>query len=736
MTSLAQISRGVICIIITLFFILHIEKKFEIPLLNGIENIVYDLRLSLTTPNSIDSNIVIIDIDEKSLAQEGRWPWSRDKMSYLMDILFDYYQIKLLGFDMVFAEPDTSSGLSLLEDISSQYMIGDDIFANVVELLRPQLNYDQLFADSLKGRPVVLGYYFNQANNTNPNSALPPAIELNAPASKLNLIKEYGYNANLALFQHAAGASAGYFNNSTVDADGVFRRLPILSNYNNQAYETLALAMYRRLMNYPSLNFTFHQYGQERLLESVNVGELSIPVDHHGVALVPYRGKQGSFNYISLTDILNATVPIEALENKITLLGTTAPGLLDLRTTPVQNLYAGVEVHANVLSAMFDHSFKAKPSYIQGAEILLLATLALLIILLYPRLSPSASAIVFGLIAVSLISFNFYSWQYLHLDIVLATPLLLLFLLFSVQLLFSFLIETQRRNRLSQIFGQYIPAEIVDEMSQSDTKFTLKGELKEMSVLFSDVRGFTSISEAMAPEELCNLVNDILTPITEVIHHNKGTIDKYIGDAVMAFWGAPVNDEHHALNAVRSALAFNQIIEQLNITFKEKAWPSIDMGVGISTGLMNVGNMGSQFRMAYTVMGDTVNLGSRLEGLTKRYGVRIIVSDSTYQATPEIAYLELDRVLVKGKQKPVTIYEPISFKNEVSSQQQALIDKSSAALATFYRQDWERAEILFKQLNTTNPEKRVFQLYLERTEQYKHSPPDDGWDGVFTHQSK
>ena len=731
-----MINRSLICLIVTFFFLLHSVGKIEIPLLNKLEHNIYDLKVKLTTINTLDPRIIILDIDEKSLAQEGRWPWSRDKLSYLVDILFDYYHVKVLGFDVVFSEPDTSSGLELLRKLNQNELSDNIPFNQTFQKLSSQLDFDQLFANSLQNRSIVMGYYFNGAeSHVNPSSSLPPPISLLDSYPQLKLIKAKGYGANLASLQDAA-PRGGYFSNSNVDSDGSFRRLPLVTVYDNKIYESLSLAIYRELLGQPEIHFGFkHDYGNSNL-ESLDIESLSIPVTDHAIALVPYRGKQGSFKYISVTDVLNGESDLEELENKIVIMGTTAAGLLDLRTTPVQNLYAGVEVHANLVSGMLDNTFKSKPSIMIAFELTELILLSLLVIFLYPKLSSITSVITFSLIISFLIWLNMYLWNESNIDNFIATPLILLFILFSIQLYFGYFLETKKRNKLGKIFGQYIPEELVADMSHSDHEFSLQGESKEMSVLFSDVRNFTSISEKRTPDELCELINEILTPITKVIHHNHGTIDKYIGDAVMAFWGAPLDDENHAHNSILAALGFIPVLEEINTLFRQKDWPYIDIGIGINTGIMNVGNMGSEFRIAYTVMGDSVNLGARLEGLTKQYGVRIIVSEFTKNAAPDFSYLELDRVKVKGKNEPVRIYEPISLTKDISvSSEQEIIDFHSAL--TFYlQQNWSDAQSILKSLQQQNPDKFLYQLYLDRITGYQSSPPEPDWDGVFTHLTK
>lgn len=733
--------RFLACALITLLFMAHTAHWLHIPTLQRMENILYDLRLRTTVLNSVDPRIVIIDIDEESLAKEGRWPWRRDKLAYLVDMLFDYYNVKLLGFDVVFSEPDTSAGVELLEKMASGPLQKNADFLSTLETMRPQLSYDDMFAKSIENRPVVLGYFASHITEKTPEVGILPASLAAAdglPFSPL-LFNGQSYAANLPKLQTAAMAG-GFFNNPNVDEDGVYRRLPLLINYNHQLYEALSLALFRALLGMPEVKFiTGEGYGKNNIdshLEGLDIESFHIPVDQSSTLLVPYRGRQGSFPYISATDVLNGVADVEKLKDKIVIVGTSAAGLLDLRVTPVQNVYAGVEVHANILSGLLDQTIKSRPSYILAVELGELLWVCLLAIFVFPRLPVFLSALIFGVLLIAGIAFNFYCWAMWNIDTVLASPITLLTLLYGIQIFFGFFFESRKKKQMGNMFGQYIPPELVEQMSQSDEEFSLKGESREMTVLFSDVRGFTTISEGMEPQELCELINDILTPVTRVIHEHKGTIDKYIGDAIMAFWGAPMHNPQHATYAVRAGLAILQALTTIQKDFKAKGWPEVDIGIGLNTGKMSVGNMGSQFRIAYTIMGDAVNLGSRLEGLTKQYGVKMIVSESTLMAAPEFTYRELDKVRVKGKHKPITIYEPLGVTEDISAGQLQILDLLNQGLHSYRQQQWVAAQIVFEQLAEQYPHDKLYPIYLDRIAYYLESPPESDWDGAFTHTSK
>ncbi|MDQ7091250.1 MAG: adenylate/guanylate cyclase domain-containing protein [Methylococcales bacterium] len=735
-----KIYRLLICLSLMLIISLHTTNQLILPLISRLEHICYDLRLIATMPETMDERIVIVDIDDKSLLQEGRWPWSRNKLAYLVDMLFDYYNVSLLGFDVVFAEKDTSSGLNLLETLAHNSLANNASFQAVLNKMRSELSYDALFAQSFENRNIILGYFVSHlANKANPSTKLPKAAVITQAPFSNWLFEAKSYGGNLNKLQDSA-RSGGFFNNLGADSDGVSRRLPLLVNYKTEIHQALSLAIFRQYQGLPPLEFiTNDSYGDNKMgqrLEYLKIQSFTIPVDEQGAVLIPYRGKKGMFPYISATDILNGLVDIEKLEHKIVIMGATAAGLYDLRSTPMQRQYPGVEIHANIISGILDQTIKSRPNYIIIYELLLLVMISGIIIFIIPRLSVTKATVIFIGLTVFIFGINLILWVYFNLDSNLATPLLLLYVLFSIQLFFGYFFETRRKNKLGNLFGQYIPPELVEQMNQTDEDFSLKGESKEMTVLFSDIRGFTTLSENLNPQELCELINDILTPTTQIIHQNKGTIDKYIGDAVMAFWNAPVKDNNHAANSVQAGLDILTNLKDLQAEFKEKGLPRIDVGIGINTGIMNVGNMGSQFRTAYTVMGDAVNLGSRLEGLTKYYSVKLIVSETTKRAAPLYVYRELDRVQVKGKKEPVTIYEVISNQQVITADYSDYLNLLDYAFNDYYQQKWIEAKERFSYLHQQKPDDRLHLLYLERIENFIAHPPAKDWNGIFIHTTK
>jgi len=728
-------------VVLVAVLLLHTGGGVTVPILDRFELILYDLRLSNTVPNKPDTRVVIVDIDEKSLLTEGRWPWPRNKMSFLVDMLFDYYGVQMLAFDIVFAEKDNSSGLYLLQQLKKESLTGVPEFNDILDKITAQLEFDRLFAESLSGRATVMGYFTNHLDQEiNQEGQLPSAL-MNTEEMPFenNLIEVRSYSANLKMLQHAA-LGGGFLSNPLIDEDGIYRRIPLLTQYQGKVYETLSLTMVRHLMGVDSIQFETGKYqngsGSVERLEAIIIDTLRVPVDERGVALIPYLGRKGNFQYLSASDVLNAEVTLEDLDKKIVIMGTSATGLLDLVTTPVQNAFPGVEVQANLVRGILGQDIKSRPTYMFGAEIVLVLVSGLIVAFGFQYLSALRATSLMLLVIGLVIALSFYLWVEEAVSLRIAPTITMISLLYAIQMGFSYLYKTKREAQLSSVFGQYIPPELVGRMSRSDEEFILSGESRELTVLFSDVRGFTSISESLPPAELSKLINEILTPVTKDIHEAQGTIDKYIGDAIMAFWGAPVEDEQHATHAVGAALTMIKTISHIDEVFQAKGWPRIKMGIGLNTGTMSVGNMGSEFRLAYTIMGDAVNLGSRLEGLTKEYGVDIIVSGSTKKSAPEYIYKELDRVRVKGKIEPITIYEPIGLKKDFDIELMDELIELDFALTEFRKQKWPDAQKRFSKLHNLKPDCLLYSVYLERIDIYQTAPPGEDWDGVFTFKTK
>ena len=745
-----HLARFIIGIIVVLVFLVHAISLWglRLPLLDNLEAIVYDTRLRLTMPQTVDPRIVILDIDEKSLAEreqggEGRWPWSRDRLGLLMDRLFDTYEVAVVGFDVVFAERDESSGIRVLERLSERELRDVAPFQAALKQLKPQLDYDGIFARKIRGRPVVMGYIFleRDAATLQKKGALPAPVLTSESIAGRNVATTSwsGYTANLDILQKAA-ASGGHFN-ADPDSDGIFRRVPMLAEHDGAYYEPLSLAMFRVLLGSPPVAALIPDQALAPRgypdIEWLQVGPVRIPVDERASALIPYRGHKGSFRYFSIVDVLNERVDPAELKGKIVLVGTTAPGLLDLRATPVDSVYPGVEVHANMISGMLDGTFKQRPPYVLGAQFLLLLVSGLAMALLLPLLSPLVSTVTTIVVLAAVLAVNILVYHEGDLVLPLASGLVMILLLFMLNMAYGFFVEARGMRQITGLFGQYVPPELVDEMARNPERFNMAPREQELTVLFSDVRGFTTISESLTPEDLSAYVNEYLTSMSLVIRErHRGTLDKYMGDAIMAFWGAPVADPRHARNAVLAALDMQSEARALNAKFKARGWPTFRIGIGVNSGVMRVGDMGSKIRRAYTVMGDAVNIASRLEGITKQYGADIIIGEGTRRLISGFVLRELDRVRVKGKDEPVAIFEPLGLEGQVDPARLDEIGLWNQALRLYRAQDWDTAELQLLNLRKRAPASDRHELFIERIAHYRAQPPGPGWDGAWTFDTK
>ncbi|NVO04870.1 MAG: adenylate/guanylate cyclase domain-containing protein [Rhodoferax sp.] len=740
--------RVAVTLLPLLLALMHAVGLVRLDVLQRLDDIIYDARLTATAPKTLDERIVVVDIDEKSLGEVGRWPWSRNRMAQMMDELFDKQQIAILGFDVVFAEADGSSGLNQLNALSRNELKDQPGFAERLRGLQSSLDYDGQFAKSLENRAVVMGYYLSSDAQGRTSGVLPAPV-LTAEMLQGRAIRSTswnGFGSNIEVL--AKSAPTGGFFNSITDRDGVVRSLPLLAEYKGQYYESLALAMFRVLAGSPAVapgfsdeKFLASKYqGLDRVLLKKRDRSLAIPVDEKVATLVPFRGKGGvnggSFKYIPASDVLLHRLPPGTLKDKIVLVGTTAPGLLDLRVTPMSEAYPGVETHANLISGLLDGNALLRPDYAQGYEVLTLIIAGLVLALGLPLL-PALQGVGLNLAVIAgLAGLNFWLYTSYGLVLPLATSLTMALTAFALNMSYGYFVESRTKRELANLFGTYVPPELVDEMLKDPDAYSMKATNRELTVMFSDMRGFTQMSEKMEPTQLQELLTGVFSNLTELIRANKGTIDKYMGDCVMAFWGAPVETPNHARLAVLSAIAMAHAVRGINDEHRSRGLPEIGIGIGLNTGTMCVGDMGSNIRRAYTVIGDSVNLGSRLEGLSKAYGVDIVVSESTRDLAPEFTWQELDRVRVKGKAVAVAIFYPFAPAAELSAELTLELKTWAQCLKTYREQDWDATELPLVNLMRMNPKKYLYQLYSERVSAMRHLPFDPDWDGATNFETK
>jgi len=717
--------RAFIGLVIIALFLLHPLTDFgknAFPLLPRLEGFAYDMRLKLTLPGTGDPQVVIVDIDEASLQRLGRWPWSRDKVAKLTQALFERYRVRAVGFDVLFAEPDLSSGIAVLDTLSERELKSDAAFKQALGRVRPELDYDARFADAIRGRPVVLSLAFPLEGEE--RGALPPPVftEADLGDNEIPILPERGFVTALPELV-AAAADSGHVD-PVFDADNLVRRVPMVKRYGSGYFQALSLAVTKTAVEAKRVTPHFDSQGS---LDALDLGGLSVPVDEYGTALIPFRGKSKTFRFIPAADVFDGTAP-QDFAGAIALVGTSAKGLKDLRPTPLDADFAGVEIHANLIAGMLNGDIKSVPAKANAIEAIGMLVAGLLALFGLPYRRPLLNMLGVIVIAGLVTALNLALWIRAGSVVPLASTLAMLAVLFAWNMLAGFLREGAAIRKLSTMFGEYVPPERVAQMRDSGERFTMEGESRELTVMFCDVRDFTAHSENLAPRQLSAMLNAYLTTMTAIIHESRGTIDKYVGDSIMAFWGAPEPNPDHARGAVEAALAMQGRMPSLAKDFARRGWPAFRIGVGINTGTMNIGDMGSKFRKAYTVLGDAVNLASRLEGLTKEYGVGIIVGENTAKAVPDFAWREIDRVRVVGKATPVTIFEPLGPVADPAITAELALHRQ--ALASYRERDFETAEASFAALASAHPATSLYAYFRTRCAAFRASPPPAAWEGA------
>jgi len=741
-------------------------------IIERLEFLVYDQRLSAMPKHvkSPENKIVIVDLDERSLQAEGQYPWNRIKVGQLTEKLRDNGAL-VVGFDITFPEPDRNIR-DLLQTVDlSQF---DSQFNETLAQIEPQLDADQYFANAMRsGIDAVLAINFTTQSNAAYNELPASIVNIGSELAEAVTVSDMsGYTGNIKVLQDAAFGNGSM--NQVPDPDGVVRRVPLLIRYGSALYPTLSLEMIRVYNFADSYELITENYDGLEVVRGVAVGvgagKFEIPTDGFAKVIVPYTGPSSefddsSFPYISATDVLRDNLSDEErsqLQNALVLVGTSAPGLGDIRAMPLDRVYPGVEVHANMLNALLDSVttlevdsgeastesafssftppddiyFPYRPDWASGALFVSLTGLGLLMAMVLPLMgAASMAATGAALLGVSVWG-NFLLWDVYKWDFPLVLLLLLIVFVTMTNLIYGFLSESQTRKTIKGMFDQYVPPAHIDSMLDDPDNYSFEGESKDLSVLFADIRNFTTISEALSATELKKLMNDFFTPITKIIFENSGTIDKYVGDMVMAFWGAPLEDLNHKANAIKAALLMLDKVEELRPIFMERGYPEIAIGVGINSGMMNVGDMGSVYRRSYTVLGDAVNLGSRLESLTKFYGIKLLVGEEAIKGQDGFLFRLIDRVKVKGKIKAIDCFEPICEIGKAEAQLQERVADYHKALDFYFARDWDSAEDIYKTLQQDEPDSVLYGLYLERIGTLREQTLPEDWDGSFTHTSK
>ena len=734
MNKRAQILFGILTVLLYAWFSFFSVFHFN-QLIQTVNNIGYDLQIraqALTNEfNPSQSSIAIIDIDDKSLKAIGRWPWPRSKISTLVNALHAQ-GAAVIAFDLFFSENQKNILQTVIDELNHKNLLSK----NLITLLKKNESYfdeDRMLAASLKESNSILALSFLPRLQTQ-NHLPPPLFSLNKQEiSKLHLIKARGYISNIPLLQEAA--KKGGFINIFADHDGIIRHAPLLIEYRGNVYPSLALQAIISFID-AKVKLITHQYGENIKIEGIQLNNTIISTNEKGEVLIPFIGKSYTFAYYSAIDVLNGTIPQDALLGKILFVGTSATGLGDLHASAIQNPFPGVEIQATLAQGLLKNNFSYQPSWIAGANFVIAILLGILCAVIFPYCGPRILSILIFLFPVALLFVSDLIWKKTGLVLFLLSPALLVIIIAFFNIIYGYIFETRRREKLKDIFGQYVPAKHIDKMLMQGENYGLKGENREMSVLFADIRNFTAVSETLTTTDLVELLNTFFTPMTEIIFQNRGTIDKYIGDMIMAFWGAPLEDQQHNRHAIQSSLTMQAKIQELNQQFEKRNWPEIKIGIGINSGVMSIGDMGSTFRRNYTVLGDAVNLASRFESLTKFYGVGIIAGEETIKNQKKFIVRKLDYVKVKGKNEKTMIYEIICYDKDLTPSLTHELDRYHQALFNYFNQQWDEAFTIMEKLHQEAPEKKLYNIYLYRITEFKNKPPAPDWDGVYAHAEK
>ena len=654
--------------------------------------------------------IAIIDIDEKSLKELGQWPWSRDKIAKILQNLTEA-GVGIVGFDMVFAESDRTSPKNILKELNISKNVED---------------YDTILAKTLSNSPAILGFVFNfEINSTNNNPPLQNAIFSEIGKDEYNdlIPKAVGYTTNIPILQQSAYSSGSF--NMIPDSDGVVRYVPLIFSYDGGLYPSLTLEMLRAMLGVQIVEINYDENG----VVSIKVGDITIPTDRYGRLFVNYTGGKKHYKYISAVDIYKNSFNPNNIRGKILLFGTSAAGLLDLRSTPLSSNFPGVEIHANVLDNIINQNFISKPSYTLGENIVIIFLLTAILAIILTFLSPTLS-ILFSLLFLVGIYYGFY-YELFYQRILL--NFLYPFLAVIVTIFYIFFhklfVESKQKEYIKQKFAQKVSPAVVEELLKEDVDLSAKE--MEVTIFFSDIRSFTTISENFeSASKLLEYLNSYLSFMTDIVLQYKGTIDKYIGDAIMAYWNAPIKQKNHADLCVSSAIKQVESLTELN----KKLSPPIQIGIGINTGIATVGEVGSHDRSDFTIIGDSVNLASRLEGLTKAYGAKIIISESTkVQLHDKYKIRELDSVKVKGKDRAIKIYEVLGF-GDFSLKEKSILQKYEEALKFYKNADFYKAMYIFDKLFEQYQD-TLYRVYKDRCKELIKQDIKN-FDGVYRFDTK
>ena len=683
-----------LCIGFVSAFIVSFLYLLKIDFLTSIDLKLKDARFRLRGTQEPDKRIVIVAIDSKSIDRFGRWPWDRKIIAKLIESL---KKAKVIALDIVFSEPSQS---------------------------------DRLLSETINKNNVIVGYYFRDEE-----TYINPQSYENLRQSRIKIIKTEENVKTLPVreFSYAElnipsiKAQAGFFN-IFPDQDGVYRKISLISIYNGELYPHIALKAVSQFKDAPII-IEIAQYG----IKSIKIAYETVPVDESGSLTLNYYGKAGTFKTVSAVDVIDGKEQIP--ENSAVFIGATEIGIADIRSTPPDPVMPGVEISATLVSNILKREYLIYNAVVIFCDILFIVFPAIMLSLVFTKTPRTIlSLAIFISFVILIYYFNFFIFKKYFFNLSLIYPFLSLSLCYVLSEAYRNLIIEKKSRFLKKAFSNYVSPELVNIIMKNPDTLKLGGEKRTITVLFSDIRGFTTLSEHLEPENLVMLLNKYLDPMTKIVLKHRGMLDKYIGDAIMAVYNAPVELPEHAQQAVLTALEMIKELDFINENFKKRGFPEIDIGIGINTGLAVIGNMGTDMRFDYTAIGDTVNLASRLEGLNKLYGTRIIISESTFnalkQSNTKFFVRELDLIRVKGKKEPVKIYEIIE-----NPAKEPFIKDFEKALNLYRNCRFKEALEIFSEIKEKFNDKPSI-VYEERCKFYLQNPPPSDWDKVYTAKEK
>jgi len=725
---------------------------FGIPFLDLMELKTIDLRFKTRGALAPSPNIIMAVVDEKSLAREGKWVWSRLKFVDLIDRLSDA-GARVIAFDIGFFEPDNKDIFMAIEKIENQinaYDIQDERLFTYLKDLKAKTDTDQLLAEAIhrSKAAVVLGYFFHFDDQSAQHISEKDLLEyqeniinsrytaVRSPVNDPDMEEKVFFKqaaapqSNVKVISDAAEYS-GTFNHSP-DPDGVVRRVPAVFKFKDSLYAPLSVMTVSAFLNKPPILSLANN-----AVSSYQIGDLYIPTDEIGQIMINYRGKEKTFPHISVTDILNDNVPEITFQDKIVLIGATAAGIFDMRATPFEEIYPGAEIHATIIDSILTEDFLYQPDRVK-----LLTILAIVIGTLFLGILLSRTGVVIGLISFFGL-FVGYIWFCQHMFthsgwiFNMVYPLSVFLLIYVSITTFNYLTESKQKRFVRDAFSTYLAPAVVKQLMESPEKLKLGGEERIITAYFSDVQGFTGISEKLTPSELVELLNEFLTEMTNIILKYEGMVDKFEGDAIIAIFGAPNDMENHAEVAVKASIDMQKRLAELRKRWKVTGKPELKMRLGLYTGPAVVGNMGSENRMDYTMMGNTVNVASRLEGVNKIFGTYSMIGETTCKAAGSSVFTrELDLVNVVGKQEPVRIYELIGYPEDIDRPLKETIDHYHKGLTAYRNRQWDDAIDAFTDALGLTPDDKPSQTLMARCIEFKSNPPDISWDGTYTIKTK